>query len=152
MAGTFSQLYVHIVFTVKYRKMLISPTWEEELYKYITGIVQRKGQKILAINGMPDHIHILVNIKPSCCISNLVREIKKSTSKLIDNKAFTDTNFEWQRGYGAFSHSLYSIDKIIEYISSQKIHHKKTSFKVEYEKLMIDFGIEYKKEFLFDNN
>ncbi len=102
MSGTFSQIYIQLVFAVKGRNSLISNLWEEELYKYITGIVRNKEQKMLAINGMPDHIHLFIGMKPSCCLSDLVREIKKSSNNFINEKKFTDFKFQWQEGYGAF--------------------------------------------------
>lgn len=125
MAGTFSQIYIQLVFAVKGRSHLIDQEWEEELYKYITGIIRNKGQKLIAINGMPDHIHILIGIKPSCRLSDLVREIKKSSSIFIKEKRFTPYKFEWQGGYGAFSYSHSALGKVAKYIENQKIHHKK---------------------------
>ncbi|WPR72380.1 IS200/IS605 family transposase [Flavobacterium sp. NG2] len=102
--STYSQIYIQIVFAVKNREAQITHEWEEELYKYITGIVQNKGQKIVAINGMPDHIHIFIGMKPSCCLSDLVREIKKSSNSFINEKGFCKYKFEWQEGFGAFSY------------------------------------------------
>lgn len=81
MPGTFSQIYIQIIFAVKGRHSLIGSSWEEEFYKYITGIVRNKDQKMLAINGIPDHIHFLIGMKPSCCLSDLVREVKKSSNQ-----------------------------------------------------------------------
>lgn len=150
MAGTFSQIYIQIVFAVKNRNGLIHPTWEEELYKYITGIVTNKEQKMLAINGMQDHIHILIGMKPSCCLSDLVREIKKSSSNYINEKKFTKYPFEWQSGYGAFSYSHSSLDNVIFYIKNQKEHHKKKSFRVEYIDFLEKFQIKHEEQFLFD--
>ncbi len=150
MAGTFSQIYIQIVFAVKGRNSSIQKNWEEDLFKYTTGIVQNKGQKMLAINGMPDHIHFLIGMKPSCCLSDLVREIKKSTNSFIKEKKFTRFNFEWQEGYGAFSYSHSSLDKVIGYIMSQKEHHKKCSFKTEYMAFLKKFDIEFKDEYLFE--
>lgn len=92
MAGTFSQLYIHLVFAVKNRDSLIDALWEEELYKYITGILRNKEQKVLAINGMPDHIHIFIGMKPSSSISDLVREVKKSSTELSKRKTFAGIN------------------------------------------------------------
>ena len=106
MANTYSQIYIQIVFAVKNRQALIHSSWEEELHKYITGIIQNKEQKMLAINGTHDHIHILFGMKPNCCISDLVREIKKSASEFIKQKQLTPFKFEWQEGYGAFSYNL----------------------------------------------
>ena len=149
MAGTFSQIYIQIVFAVEHRNSLISPEWEEELYKYITGIVQNKGQKMLAINGMPDHIHVFIGMKPSCCLSDLVREIKKSSNVFIKEKKFSKFKFNWQEGYGAFSYSHSAIDNVIKYVINQKEHHRKQSFKEEYVAFLNKFKIEFKDEYLF---
>ncbi len=152
MPGTFSQLYIQIVFAVKGRDSLILSSWEEELYKYITGIVQNKEQKMLSINGMPDHIHILIGMKPSCCLSDMVREIKKSSSEFIKEKKFTKFKFQWQEGYGAFSYSHSHLDNVIKYIINQKNHHKLRTFKEEYKELLSKYEIEYKEEYLFEWN
>lgn len=149
-SGTFSQIYIQVVFAVKGRKSLIQSNWEEELYKYITGIVQNKGQKMLAINGMPDHIHLLIGLKPSCCLSDLVREIKKSSNVFINEKQFSKFKFEWQTGYGAFSYSHSSLDSVIKYINNQKEHHKKRTFRDEYISFLQKYEIQFKSEYLFD--
>lgn len=150
MPGSFSQIYIQVVFAVKGRESLISNNWEEELYKYITGIVQNKGQKLLAINGMPDHIHILIGMKPSCCLSDLVREIKKSSNTFIVEKKFSKFKFQWQEGFGAFSYSHSALGNVIEYISNQKEHHHKKTFKQEYTDFLKKFEIEFKDEYLFE--
>ncbi len=150
MSGTYSRIYIQIVFAVKYRDNLIQENWEEELYQYITGIVQNKDQKLLAINGMPDHIHILIGLKPSCSISDLVREIKKSSTAFINEKKFTNTKFNWQEGYGAFSYSHSSLNNVVNYVLNQKSHHRKRSFKEEYTEFLEKFEIEYKDEYLFN--
>ena len=150
MANTFSQIYIQIVFAVKNRDSLISVKWEEELYKYITGIIQNKGQKLLAINGVGDHIHIFIGMKPDCCLSDLVREIKKSSNTFIKEKRFTPYQFSWQEGFGAFSYNHSQLDNVIRYVTNQKEHHKKESFKDEYLKLLKEFEVEYKTEYLFE--
>jgi putative transposase len=150
MAGTFSQIYIQVVFAVKGRQSLIQISWEEELYKYITGIVNKKNQKMLAINGVSNHIHFLMGMKPSCCLSDLVREIKKSTNDFIFERKFVQKKFNWQEGFGAFSYSHSSLDNVIAYIMNQKQHHAKTSFKEEYLILLKDFNIDFKEEYLFD--
>ena len=132
MSSTFSQIYIQIVFAVKGRQSLIQQSWEEELYKYITGIIQNKGQKILAINGMPDHVHILIGMKPSCNLSDLVREVKKASNGFINEKKFCPYKFEWQEGYGAFSYSHSALENVFGYIANQKEHHRKKSFREEY--------------------
>ncbi|MVM31614.1 IS200/IS605 family transposase [Spirosoma sp. HMF4905] len=150
MPGTFSQIYIHIVFAVKGRNSLICTEWEEDLYKYITGIVQNKGQKMLSINGMSDHIHFLIGMKPSCCLSDLVREIKKSSNTFILDNQFCKFRFEWQEGYGAFSYSHSALDNVIAYIANQKEHHRNRTFREEYMTFLQKFQIEFKQEYLFD--
>jgi len=134
---------------LKGRYSLISQTWEEELYKYITGIITNKGQKLIAINGMPDHIHILIGMKPSCCLSDLVREIKKSSNTFIKEKKFTQSKFEWQEGYGAFSYSHSALNNVIAYIQDQKEHHRNKSFKEEYIDFLKKFEVEYNETYIF---
>lgn len=150
MAGTFSQIYIQLIFAVKGRESLIQPSWEEELFKYISGIVRNKEQKMLAINGMPDHIHLLIGMKPSCCLSDLVREIKKSSNEFINEKQFSPYRFQWQGGYGAFSYSHSALDNVIAYINNQKEHHIKKTFQDEYKDFLEKFKIEFKDEFLFE--
>jgi putative transposase len=150
MADTYSQIYIQVVFSVQNRKALIHESWEDELYKYITGIIQNKGQKLIAINGMPDHIHIFIGMKPNCNLSDLVREIKKSSNSFINEKQLTMIPFYWQEGFGAFSYSFSHIDKVVQYIKIQKIHHQKKTFKEEYLEFLEKFKIEYKDEYLFE--
>lgn len=148
--STYSQIYIQIVFAVKYRDCFIAKSWEDELYMYITGIITNKGQKLLAINGMPDHIHILIGMKPSCCLSDLVREIKKSSNEFIKEKKFSPFKFQWQEGFGAFSYSHSSLDNVISYINNQKDHHSRKTFRKEYIEFLNKFKIEYKDEYLFN--
>lgn len=150
MSGTFSQIYIQTVFVVQGRESLIHASWEEELYKYTSGIVKNKEQKMLAINGMPDHIHFLIGMKPSCRLSDLVREIKKSSTDFIKEKKFSKFKFQWQEGYGAFSYSYSNLDNVIKYIMNQKEHHKKRTFKEEYLSFLRKFEIEFKDEYLFE--
>ena len=149
MSSTFSQIYIQVVFAVKSRQSLINSSWEEELYKYITGIVSNKGQKLIAINGVSDHIHILIGLKPACRLSDLVREIKKSSNSFINEKKFSKYKFEWQEGYGAFSYSHSALDNVIAYINNQKEHHRKKTFKEEYVDFLKKFQVDYKDEYLF---
>lgn len=149
MGGTFSQVYLQIVFAVKGRRNLIKPEWDEELHKYISGIVTNKGQKMLAINGVEDHIHMLIGFKISCYVPDLVREIKKSTNTWIKDKGFCKAGFEWQEGYGVFSYSYSELGKVIAYIKNQKEHHRKKSFNEEYKEFLTEFDIDFKEEYLF---
>jgi len=148
--STYSQIYLQIVFAVKYRQALIQSNWEEQLYRYITGIVQKKGQKMLAINGTNNHIHIFINIKPSCCIADLVREIKKASTAFINENKLTPCKFQWQEGYGVFSYSHSHIDKVAKYVMNQKEHHKKKTFKEEYTALLKKFDVMFEEKYLFD--
>lgn len=147
--GTFSQIYIQFVFAVKGRQSLISEKWEEDLYKYISGLVSNKGQKVLAINGAYDHLHILIGAKLSCCPSDLLREIKKSTNTWINENNLTKSKFSWQTGGAGFSYSKSHVDDVIKYINNQKEHHKKVSFKDEYLKILRDQEVEFKNEYLF---
>jgi putative transposase len=147
---TYSQIYIHTIFAVKGRQSLIQSHWEERLYQYITGIVQNKEQKMLAIKGMPDHIHFLIGMKPSCCLSDLVREVKKSSNEFIRENRFTSFKFNWQEGFGAFSYNDSDITKVITYIMNQKEHHNKTKFKEEYIGLLNKFNINYDERYLFE--
>lgn len=149
-AGTFSQIYIQVVFAVKGRQSLISIDWEDDLYRYITGIVQNKGQKMLAINGMPDHIHFLIGMKPNCCLSDLVREVKKSSNAWVNDGKRCKFKFEWQQGYGAFSYGRSRLDNVIRYIMEQKEHHGKRTFREEYVEFLQKFEIPYDSSYLFE--
>jgi REP element-mobilizing transposase RayT len=146
--STYSKIYIQIVFAVKERNSLIKPEWEEHLFRYITGIIQNKEQKLLAINGMPDHVHLLLGMKPNCNLSELVREVKKSSNQFIRNEQYCN-NFYWQEGFGAFSYGHSQLDRVIGYIMNQKEHHKKTSFKDEYLNLLKKFEIDYEDQYMF---
>jgi REP element-mobilizing transposase RayT len=135
---------------VRGRESLIQHSWEEDLYKYISGVVKHKGQKMIAINGMPDHIHFLIGMRPSCCLSDLIREIKKSSNEYINENKLSHFKFQWQEGFGAFSYGHSSLDHVIAYIHKQKEHHKKKTFKTEYKEILESFQLDYKDEFLFD--
>jgi REP element-mobilizing transposase RayT len=148
--STFSQIYIQVVFAVKNRDAIIDYSWEERLYQYITGIVQKKEQKMLAINGMPDHIHFFIGMKPSCCLSDLVRDVKKSSNGLINENKLTKFKFNWQEGYGAFSYSHSQIDNVVKYIMNQKQHHQKQTFRQEYIDFLKKIEIQYDEKHLFD--
>ncbi|WP_281636713.1 IS200/IS605 family transposase [Flavobacterium marginilacus] len=150
MANTYSQLYVQIVFAVKGRQNLISSKWKDELYKYITGIVTNENQKLIAINGMPDHIHILIGLKPNKALSDLVRDIKANSSRFINEKRWINGKFEWQTGFGAFTYSHSHLTNVINYIQNQEKHHKTKTFKEEYIAFLKAFEIDYKDEYVFE--
>lgn len=150
MGDAFTQIYIHIVFAVKGRQNLIRDHFKEELYKYITGIVTNKGQKMLAVGGMPDHIHIFTGMNPSKKISDLVRDIKANSSRFINESNWVRGKFQWQTGYGAFSYSRSHIDRVVKYILNQEKHHENRTFKEEYIELLEKFEIDYDEKYLFD--
>ncbi|MFO0356273.1 MAG: IS200/IS605 family transposase [Sphingobacteriaceae bacterium] len=150
MPNTYSQLYVQIVFTVKGRESLIAKENREELHKYITGIIKGRDQKALAVFCMPDHVHVLVSIKPSIAISDLVRDIKAGTSNFIKEQKWVKGKFSWQEGFGAFSYSKSQVDTVVNYILNQEEHHKKKTFKEEYLDFLKKFDIEYQEKYLFE--
>ena len=151
MPNTYTQLYIQFVFAVKYRAAVIDALWKDELYKYITGIVQKQKHKLIAMNGMPDHVHILVGLHPSQSISELLQDIKGSSSKWINEKGFVKGKFEWQAGYGAFSYSKSHLKNVIRYIEHQEEHHAKKSFREEYVEFLVEYEIEYDERFIFKN-
>ena len=150
MAGTYSQLYIQVVFAVKGRQNLIAKSWKNDLHKYITGIITNKEQKSIIVNGMADHIHIFVGLKPSMRISDLVRDIKNNSAKFINEAGFVKGKFVWQEGYGVFSYSHSEISRVYNYILNQEEHHQKKSFRDEYLELLKNFEIEHNEKYLFD--
>ncbi|MEJ5317849.1 MAG: IS200/IS605 family transposase [Tenuifilum sp.] len=150
MANTFTQLYVHLVFSPKNRDALIKKSWKENLEKYITGIVQNNGHKILAVNCMPDHIHIFIGYNVNQLIPHLVEHIKTSSTAWVNEEKLSKFKFEWQRGYGAFSHSRSQLDSVVKYIHNQEQHHQKKSFKEEYFEILKKNDIKYQDEYLFE--
>ena len=149
-SGTFSQIYIQLVFVVKGRENLLQKTFREEVFKYMSGTVKAKGQKSIIINGVEDHVHLFIGLKPSMRLSDLVRDIKNNTTNFINEKRFVMGKFSWQEGYAAFSYSQSQIDNVYKYILNQEIHHQKKSFKFEYMELLEKFKIDYEEEFLFD--
>ena len=149
MANTFSQIYIQTVFAVSGRLSLITQDFKEELHKYIAGIVRNKGQKLISINGMADHLHILIGLRPAMALANLVRDIKSDSSDWVNRRRLARGKFAWQEGYGAFSYGHSQLDTIIRYIQNQEKHHKRRSFKDEYLTLLRKFQIEFKEEYVF---
>lgn len=150
MSGTFSQVYVQIVFAVKGRENLIAKSWKDDLHKYIAGIIKGKEQKPIIVNGMPDHIHAFIGLKPSMSISDLVRDVKNNSSNFINQHKFVKDKFSWQEGYGVFSYSHSQISSVYDYILNQEEHHKKKTFKEEYMELLKKFEIEFNEKYLFE--
>jgi REP element-mobilizing transposase RayT len=150
MPNTYSQIYIQIVFATNVRQKLIPKEHREEIHKYISGIVQQREQKMLTIFCMPDHVHLLVGLKPSMAISSLVRDIKAGSSNLINDRNWVRGKFNWQEGFGAFSYSRSQIDGVIRYILNQEEHHKKNTFREEYLGLLKEFEIEFDEKYLFE--
>ncbi len=149
MANTYSQIYIHIVFAVEGRQNLIEAQHNDELQKYITGIVSGQKQKLIAVNNMPDHVHILAGLKPDMTLSDLVGDIKTGSSGFINRQHWVHGRFNWQEGYGAFSYSRSQLDTVIRYIQNQQKHHATKTFRQEYIELLKRFEIAYDERFLF---
>ena len=149
MANTYSQIHIQVVFAVQNRESLIGSKWKNELYQYLVGIIQNHQHKVIAINGMPDHVHILIGLRPSQSISDLMQKVKGDSSKWINRKGFVLGKFSWQEGYGVFSYGKSQIDDVIEYIKRQEIHHQKKTFKEEYRQFLEKFAVDYDERFVF---
>lgn len=151
MANTYTQIHIHAIFAVQNRTSLIHKNWQEDLYKYITGIIQNNGHKLLQIGGMPDHVHILFGMRPVQSLSELIQDIKGSSSKWINENNFIQGKFSWQEGYGAFSYGKSQVDSVIKYIQNQEIHHQKHSFQEEYLELLKIFEVNFDEKYILKN-
>ncbi|WP_341227657.1 IS200/IS605 family transposase [uncultured Arcticibacterium sp.] len=149
MPNTYTQIHIQAVFSVQNRTCLIDNSWREKLYKYITGIIQANGHKLLAINGMPDHIHILFGMRPTQSLSDLMQDVKGDSSLGINQNGFVKSRFSWQEGYGAFSYSKSDVSKVISYIENQEEHHKKKIFRQEYKEFLDPFNVDYDDRYIF---
>ena len=150
MAHTFTQIYIQAVFAVAVRQSLIRRDFKEELQKYITGIVRKKGQKLIKINCMPDHTHMLMGLKPNIALSDLMRDVKSDSTEFIKRKKWISGRFNWQEGFGGFSYSHSQLDSVVRYIQNQEKHHAKRTFKSEYLTMLKRFDIVYEPKYLFD--
>lgn len=148
MENTYTQLYIQVVFAVQDRTSLIKKDWKDELYKYIAGIIQNNKHKLITINGTANHVHIFIGYKPHQLIPELLQDIKGSSSKWINEKGFVRGKFKWQSGYGAFSYSHSQIKNVANYIENQETHHKKITFKEEYEQFLKKFNISYDEKYV----
>ncbi len=149
MPNTYTQIHIHLIFAVKNRKALIHPDWKERLHQYMTGIIQKNNHKVLQINSMPDHIHILIGLRPDQSLSSLVQNVKSETTKFINNEKLSLLKFEWQEGFGAFSYSKSQLDNVINYIQNQEIHHAKKSFTEEYRQILNKFELDWNENYIF---
>ena len=151
MANTYTQIHIHAIFAVQNRLSLIQKQWQDELYKYISGIITNNGHKLLQIGGMPDHVHILLGMRPIQSLSDLMQDIKGNSSQWINKKQFVRGKFLWQEGYGAFSYGKSQIDNVAKYIQQQEEHHKKRNFTEEYLELLKIFEIEFDERYILKN-
>ncbi len=151
MANTYHQIYIHIIFAVKYRKAVLNKDCRSEVFAVIAKFINDTGCQSLIVNGVEDHVHCFISIKPTVCISELMKSVKAKSSKFINDKEFLNHRFEWQEGYGAFSYSQSQIQNVYSYIENQEKHHSKKTFKEEYLELLNKFEIEYDERYLFDD-
>lgn len=150
MAGTYTQIYIQYVFAVKGRENLLQKPWRDEVFKYMAGIIKGKGQKPIIVNGVENHVHVFVGLKPAMSISDLVRDIKNNSTNFINEQKYVDKRFQWQEGYGAFSYAHSQINDVYQYILNQEVHHAKKTFHEEYLDFLQKFEIEYDERYLFD--
>jgi putative transposase len=149
MANTYTQIHIQCVIAVKFRNSLIHPNWQGQLQKYITGIVQNHGHKMLSINNMPDHLHMFFGFRPNQSLSDLMRIVKSESSEWINLQKFTPEIFRWQEGYGAFSYSRSQVQTVTNYILNQEEHHRKRTFLDEYQEFLTQFEIEFDERYIF---
>ena len=151
MANTYTQIYLQFVFAVQNRISLIQSSWKDDLYKYVTGIVQNHGHKLIAINGIPNHVHVFVGYKPHQSIPDLLQDIKGDSSKWINQNKLVMGHFNWQEGYGGFSYSHSHIDAVVKYINNQENHHRRTTFSEEYREILKKFNVEFDEKYLMQD-
>jgi putative transposase len=144
-------MHIQFVFVVKFRQGLISKAWKDELHKYITGIVQHYDHKMICINSVPDHVHMLVGMRPSQSASDLMKEVKAYSTRWINDRKLVAGKFEWQSGYGGFAYSKRDIPNVIRYIENQEEHHRKKNFKEEYVELLKENEVDYNERFVFQD-
>lgn len=150
MAGTVTQIYVQAVFAVKGRYNLLQKPWRDDVFKYMAGIIKNKGQKPIIVNGVADHAHLFVGLKPSMAVSDLIRDVKNSTSNFINEQKWISGRFAWQEGYGAFSYAHSQVETVYNYILNQEEHHRKRTFREEYLEFLEKFQVPYEDRFLFE--
>jgi putative transposase len=150
MANTYSQIYIQIVFAVQSRANLIQKQNKEELHKYITGIVRERDQKLLAVHCMPDHTHILVGLRPSMALSDLVRDVKNGSTNFVNRSGWVMGRFGWQEGFGAFSYGHSQLKAIIDYVRDQERHHARRNFRDEYLQFLKRYGIDHEENYIFE--
>ncbi len=152
MAGTFSQIYIQTVFAVNGRSNLLLKPWRDEVFKYMSGIIKGKNQKPIIVNGIENHVHLFIGLKPSMALSDLIRDVKNNTSNFINEKRLVHGKFSWQEGHGSFSYSHSQIEQVYQYILNQEEHHHTKTFREEYLEFLRKYEIEYDEKYLFEWN
>jgi len=150
MASTYTQLYVHSIFSPKYRERLLSKEWREEVFKYSNEIICDLKCKLVSMNGVEDHVHLLIGLHPTVSVSDAIGKVKSNTSRFINQKYYSDNSFEWQSGYSAFSISNSHLSRVALYIEQQEEHHKKKSFRSEYFELIKEHDVLFDDRYLFE--
>lgn len=148
--NTFTRLYAHCVFTPRGKQSLLTDSIRDRVHKYIYGVIKEKNCYPVAINGTKDHIHILVGFRPTTSISELIRDIKRSSSLFINKELKSYYRFSWQEGFGAFTVGYRELDHVYKYILNQEEHHKEKNFRKEYNQILDDNGVDYNKDYLFE--
>ena len=151
MANTYHQVYIQVVFAVKYREAVIAKEWKSILFGVIGNLINETGCKTIIVNGVEDHVHCFLGLKPTVSISELMKIVKAKSSKYINDHNLTKSRFEWQEGYGAFSYSHSQINVVYKYISNQESHHKKQNFKEEYLEFLEKFEVPFDERYLFED-
>ncbi len=150
MANTYTQINIHVIFSVKGRENVILNSFKDRLFEYISGILSKNGQFSLAVNGYKDHVHLFFELSPNLSLSDIVRIVKSSSSKWINNQKFVNGKFAWQEGYAAFSYTKSQRNNVIKYIMNQEKHHQTTTFKQEYLQILKNFEINFDKKYIFE--
>ena len=151
MANTYHQIYIQTVFAVKYRNAIIDNAWKQELFGVIGNLINETDCKTLIVNGVHDHVHCFIGLKPSISVSDLMKTVKSKSSKWVNDHHKTKTHFVWQEGYGAFSYGRSQIDDVYQYILTQEEHHKKQTFREEYLNFLNKFEVPYEERYIFED-
>ena len=149
MANTYHQIYLQLVFAVKYRAAVLDKAWREKVQGVMGNLINETGCKTIIVNGVEDHMHCFVGLKPAVSVSELMKTVKAKSSKYINDHNLTKARFEWQEGYGVFSYRQRDVDMIYKYVQNQEEHHQKQTFRKEYLELLNEFQIEYDEQYIF---
>lgn len=149
MANTYHQIYIHVVFAVKYRQAMIERAWKKKLFGVIGNLINETKCKTLIVNGVEDHVHCLIGLKPAVSVSELMKSVKAKSSKYVNDHDLTPTRFEWQVGYGVFSYNQSQVDNVYKYIQNQEEHHKRKTFRDEYREFLEEHKINYEDQYIF---